>query len=647
MTTASARVTLQRSGPALTALAVLLAVIVGFVLADNYGMSTDERANYLVGIDALQSYLSPAQYADYLERGEPLAHHGPSYFMAFALVSKAISAVNPRWSEADGRHLANYLAFLIGLAGFYSLSLRLLPRRYARMTTLLVATQPLLFGQAFVNQKDTPFLAFFTASVAVGLLAVDAAGKPRSSEPQVEPVATTWQAMKKEWSHARRIKRWVGVAYILVFGGVVLDWIAQDPGLAGLKVILLEGSAGRLWSPLPGVIAPLASSASPLETQRALVSWSYWVGRMATVVALIAAAPLVARYVLPDAARAFWRGNKRTVGLLALAGGLLGFTVSIRAIGAFAGALVSLYWIYRLRAKGSVPLVAYWGIAAWVSYCTWPYLWEAPLKRLWESIALHAEFAIQPTLYRGEWFFSNNLPWHYFPTLATIELTEPVAILFLVGVGVLTSRIHHKTIDRGAAAIVGLWLAIPIVGLLVFGMDTYNNIRQLHFVLVPVFLFAGLGLSSLLSRVKKTWIEYGLFSLLILPGLIGIIRLHPYEYTYFNAYAGGVRGAEGAYSLEYWCTSLREAMEYVNRVAQAGDVVMVSGPHRSARPYAKEGLEVIPDEGSDPASRADFVLTCYQSLGHDWGEDGLPLVHVIGRQSAVFAEVFQRDPPRP
>jgi hypothetical protein len=479
------------------------------------------------------------------------------------------------------------------------------------------------------------------------MLAAEAVVTTGAPGPQAEGGGTTWRAAKEEWRQARRGKRWVGVAYLLLAAAIVLDWLVQDRGLAGLKWIWQQGYAGHLWGPVQAVFTATAVSAGPLETRLAAVSWSYWVGRMVAVVALIAAAPLVAHYVLPDAARGFWRGNKRTVGLLVLAGGLLGFTVSIRAIGAFAGALVSLYWIYRLRAKGSVPLVAYWGIAAWVSYSTWPYLWDAPLKRLWESIALHAGFAIQPTLYRGEWFFSNNLPWHYFPTLAAIELTEPIVVLFLLGLGALTSRILHRTIDRGAAAIVALWLAIPILGLLVFGMDTYNNIRQLHFVLVPVFLLAGLGLGSLLGRVKKTWIEYGLFSLMILPGVIGIIRLHPYEYTYFNAYVGGVRGAEGDYTLEYWCTSLREAMEYVNSVAQAGDVVMVSGPHRSARPYAMEGLEVVPDEGSDPASRADFVLTCYQSLGHDWGAEGLTLVHTVGRQSAVFAEVFQRDLTRP
>ncbi len=632
-------------GPVLVLLSALLAV--GLVLADDYGMSTDERANYLVGVDALQSYLNPSQYLDYLERGEPLAHHGPAYFMAFALLSKGLTVLNPHWSSADGRHLINYLAFMIGIAGFYVLSLRFLPRRYAWMATLLLATQPLLFGQAFINQKDTPFMGFFTASVAAGMLAADAMLTTGAPEAQEERGGSAWRAAKQEWSQARRSKRRIGAAYVLLVGAVLLDWLLLDRGLAGLKWLAQQGYAGHLWNPAQAAFAAAGWQAGSLETRLLELSWSYWVGRLVVVVGLMAAAPLMARFVLPDAARGFWRSNKCAAGLVLLAAGLVGFTVSIRAIGAFAGALVGLYWIYRLRAKAGWPLVAYAGLAAIVTYATWPFLWDAPLKRLWESIALHAEFAIQPTLYRGEWFFSNSLPWHYFPTLATIELTEPVVILFLLGMGVLISRTRLRQVDRGAASVIALWLAIPILGLLAFGMDTYNNIRQLHFALIPVILLAGLGLGAILSRVNKPWVEYGLFSLLLLPGVIGIIRLHPYEYTYFNSYVGGVKGAIDEYNLEYWCTSLREATEYVNTVAESGDVIMVSGPHRSARPYALDGLQVIRDEGPDPASGADFVLTCYQSLGRDWSAQSLRLVHIVGRESAVFAEVFQRPRPEP
>ena len=52
---------------------------------------------------------------------------------------------------SDGRHLTNYLMFLAGVLSFYFICLRFMPRSYAGMTTILFATQPLLFGHAYIS----------------------------------------------------------------------------------------------------------------------------------------------------------------------------------------------------------------------------------------------------------------------------------------------------------------------------------------------------------------------------------------------------------------------------------------------------------------------------------------------------------------
>jgi len=43
--------------------------------------------------------LQPQRYQDYLSHGDPLAHHGPAYFMLFALVARA-GVLNPAWHIA-------------------------------------------------------------------------------------------------------------------------------------------------------------------------------------------------------------------------------------------------------------------------------------------------------------------------------------------------------------------------------------------------------------------------------------------------------------------------------------------------------------------------------------------------------------------
>jgi hypothetical protein len=42
-----------------------------------------------------------------------------------------------------------------------------------------------------------------------------------------------------------------------------------------------------------------------------------------------------------------------------------------------------------------------------------------------------------------------------------------------------------------------------------------------------------------------------------------MVRLHPYQYVYFNRIvAGGLRGAAGKYETDYWGASLKEATEW-------------------------------------------------------------------------------------
>jgi hypothetical protein len=61
---------------------------------------------------------------------------------------------------------------------------------------------------------------------------------------------------------------------------------------------------------------------------------------------------------------------------------------------------------------------------------------------------------------------------------------------------------------------------------------------------------------------------------LALVTIADMVRLHPYEYLYFNrAVAGGLAGASRDFELDYWGATGREAMAWVERnVETAGDV---------------------------------------------------------------------------
>jgi hypothetical protein len=62
-------------------------------------------------------------------------------------------------------------------------------------------------------------------------------------------------------------------------------------------------------------------------------------------------------------------------------------------------------------------------------------------------------------------------------------------------------------------------------------------------------------------------------------------RNHPNQAVYFNALAGGPRGAFGRYELDYWGNSVLQAARWADRVARAsGTRLVVSGaPHHVVR----------------------------------------------------------------
>ncbi|HSQ08231.1 MAG TPA: hypothetical protein VLM84_11155 [Chromatiaceae bacterium] len=363
---------------------VVLLLVVGIVVADDYGTSQDEYANYLVGADALQAYTSPGQFLDYIEGGDPLAHHGPSYFMLWAVTSKVWEEVVPWWTRADGRHFTNFLMYGVSVVGVYALSVRLVERRYAWMTAVLFATQPLLFGHAFINQKDTPFMGFFVLSVVVGLAVVDRLGR---SLIEGEQAGGSWRGLREAWRRVRGVRKWLGVVTLGMMVLVVVDVLFTERLLWGLRWLAVRGAGGDVGQ-VGQMVVDLDEDAVRTAVEHAVlgVTWAYWAGRGLIVVGSVAIGALVLWWMMPAEMGRWWRRHGKEIGWVVLAGGLVGTTVSIRPIGGFAGVLVGAYWLYRLRARGGWLLGVYGAAALWVMYLTWPYLWDAPIARLMESM---------------------------------------------------------------------------------------------------------------------------------------------------------------------------------------------------------------------------------------------------------------------
>lgn len=615
-------------------LGLVLMLVLGVAVLADYGASVDEEKNAYYGRLFLDAYRAGS-----LLRWPGIEYfNGPFYFMVFTVTSRLFQSLNPRWLLTDGLHLTNFITFLVGVFIFYRLSLRLLSRRVGLFVTALFATQPVLFGHAFINQKDTPLMVFFLASVELGWTAVEArlAAEPRRIR------GGEGRGVVGEWRLLSRVTRtWIAVGGLL--GLVVLADLWWGGGMQRAAKELLPdiyaGRGPRVLVELFGLVAQDAYK-TPLSAYVVKLDALFSTARLAAVPLLAGAVLVVWRLTLPEHFAntvALWF---RRWGVLLLAGCVLGMTTSIRALGPFAGVLVGAYWIHR-GGRRSVPgLLAYGAAAGVTTYLTWPVLWGNPLVGLAQRVSEMPRFELHEVLFQGSLYASGSLPWQYLPTLLAVQLTLPCLLLFLIGIPYswVLSRADR---DRRMVLILSwLWFLLPAVAVMLRWISIYNSFRHVLFALPPAFLVMGFGAQALSDALRRPALRVGLATLALVPGMVGIVRLHPYEYIYYNELVGGVRGAEGRFDLDYWCTAFRETVTEVNAVARSGARVETVHGIASATAFVREDLELVqrPTDGEEP----DFAMACRRDVYDASFFPDLRTIYEVRAEGALLAVVKQR-----
>ena len=644
--TGAARAALRNalSGHLLIVWLLVSGVFFGLLLVKDYGVSWDEAEEVTNGSEALRAYSGSQRYFSL----EATSTHGPAYYMLFVATSRAINALMPSWSLVDGRHLTNYFSFLVGLAFFYILCLRFMRPSSATLATVLFATQPLFFGSSFINQKDVPLMATVLVAVTFGQMAGksswNAHGRSDADIQSAGPgLAGLVAGLQLEWQglgadRRKRAKIWSAIGLALSADLFVAGSIRRLG-----EALLTAAYNRRAPVPLQRVFELVATDAfkTPLGVYLVKFEHLFSVIRLTALVFMVGIGVGWLGRRLPSVARIL--GSKapkvRNIPLVA-SSVALGAAISMRQVGFFAGILVTFYLLLRSRGRAILPLCLYWTIAGLVTYVTWPYLWPDPIRRLTDSFLAIREFGLHQVLFRGQVVPASALPWEFFPTLAALQLTEPALVLAAAGVGVLLRRLIRTKTGLLDAAILSIWVGGPIYWLISRDVPIYNNTRHLFFALPPLLVLAGIGIQAVFEPLRARWARVALAALVLFPGMLAIVLLHPYEYTYFNSLAGGTSGAYGVYDQEYYCVSLKEATGVVNQVAGQADHFMVFGQIQNAVPYARTDL--ILESQYSPLDKADIVAACQFGLSSRWDPADFSLVDQVRRGKAVFAEVWVR-----
>lgn len=151
--------------------------------------------------------------------------------------------------------------------------------------------------------------------------------------------------------------------------------------------------------------------------------------------------------------------------------------------------------------------------------------------------------------------------------------------------------------------LVFLWFVVPTSLVILLQPTLYDNARHLLFLWPALFILAAVGLEPVITWIKPSLAKIALITILAAPGIYSIAQLYPYEYVYYNSLVGGVRGAYRNFELDYWDTSFREAMAYLNKNAEPGSRVMVLGSStQAARQFVRAHLVVT---GLQRVTKAD------------------------------------------
>jgi hypothetical protein len=213
-----------------------------------------------------------------------------------------------------------------------------------------------------------------------------------------------------------------------------------------------------------------------------------------------------------------------------------------------------IWGVERPALETCAAAIAVAPIVVWVGNPLW---WRETLPRLAHYLMLiTARRGVLPDIpifYCGQTYI-YTLPWHNAWVLMAI--TVPAGILFsaLVGFGYALRNARRDLLPIYFAVHL---LTLPVIRML--GTPAHDGVR----LFLPTFFFlaamAGWGTVWLAGDVARlTRIHGGFwrwaFAVLVLgPAAWQLVRIHPYELSYYNELIGGPRGAARAgFELSYW-----------------------------------------------------------------------------------------------
>jgi hypothetical protein len=318
---------------------------------------------------------------------------------------------------------------------------------------------------------------------------------------------------------------------------------------------------------------------------------------------------------------------------------LLGAALGLRATGllmvGYAVALIALRsWTIRQRdwrrfgrvsARSLVRFIPAFAIAYVVMIASWPW---ASLEFFNPARAIfafaHFHYPIR-TIIAGQVYSMSDVPRWYEPDYLAIKLPlfvlvgAAAALLLAVRSAAMRSNNLSGTARLQEIGTLFFVIAFPLACQIIGHGPSDTGLRHFLFVVPPLAALAGIGVDTFVSGVEAKGRSLGFAALagvtaaLVWDAAI-LVRLHPYEYLFYNSLVGGLEGASRRYVMDYWVNIMPAAVKdletyldqtdtHANPLRPAHYTVAVCGERVSFENEADRRLQFTPDW-----SHADFFI---------------------------------------
>jgi hypothetical protein len=571
---------------------LIVNILVGLSTFRDYGLSWDEPLFYDYA-DALRYAYSPREWVSgdfdlnnaFGSSGADHANRGPAYII---LARPLVSVVESLGADnASAWHLINFLTFQLGVYLLYRFAKRYMSESAALASAALFAWQPLLWGHAFINPKDIPFLVFFLGAVCFGFEMVDSAFV--SVKLDADSRRQT-QIEKEKSAKSASISVPIKIFLSSFFLGVATSIRVLGP-LAGVLVGLY--ALARLKEIAFPRFVKFFALYAVLAILFAVALWPYlWanpVQRFLEAFGFMSDNPTQLPVLFNGQIYPADQLPRRYLPVL------LALTLTEPVLPLF---LIGLFFAF-LRPKPSFFI-----------------LYSAFCILLWLLIPFAYVLLLRPPMYDGYRHFLFMLPPLF--VFAGFAFERVIPSNTTAEKNAVQSK-RNKTLPQITRIITNC---------------LKNPCKSVKFVAKTFLDFLFLSSREAAKNLKIAIILF----LILLPSLYVSSQLHPYQYAYYNSYIGGTSGAFRAYETEYWLTCYKEAVE--NFESKNVNLFVKREPYIAAT-YAN-GINIRDYRAEfGKITTGDYVLVNTRTNEDLKTFRDAPVVLKISRGDAVFCEVKQ------